>query len=141
MNQDWINGIFGGLLIGASVSVVLYFLGAITGVSGIIYKSTTQKLHTSTWERYFFAGMMLSGLLMFFFFPMTSENSDTLHPLALIAAGLLVGIGTRLGGGCTSGHGVCGMSRLSPRSIIATLTFVLAGVFAVALFRQLGVLP
>lgn len=140
MEQDWINGILGGLLIGASASIVLYFIGTVTGVSGIIYKTTTQKLQTNVWERYFFVGMMLSGFILFQLNPIANDQVDEIHPAILVIAGLLVGIGTRLGGGCTSGHGVCGMSRLSPRSIIATITFVLAGVLAVVFLRQNGVL-
>lgn len=127
----------GGALIGLSAVLLLWLNGRIAGVSGILYGVFTRQTSERNWRLLFVVGLILGGYLY---------QLATGHPLAtrtdfplslLILAGLLVGVGTRLGSGCTSGHGVCGISRLSARSTIATLTFVLAGVITTAFLRPL----
>jgi uncharacterized protein len=133
--------LLGGVLIGISVSLMLLWKGRVTGISGIVNGVLTPAKDDTLWRWYFIAGLVLGG------FVTKSFKSDVFSaPLntddwTIVVAGLLVGFGTVLGSGCTSGHGVCGISRFSPRSLVATLVFISAGVFGVAIFRQLGVLP
>lgn len=120
----------GGLLIGLSAVLMVMMAGRIAGISGIVgglFKPTQGDLG---WRLAFVVGMVAAPWiyqLLFGAFPFESQAS----PVLLVIAGLLVGYGTRLGSGCTSGHGVCGLSRLSPRSLAATLIFMAVG-FAVA---------
>ncbi len=128
MEQDWLMGLAGGLLIGLGAAVYLLGNGRIMGASGII-GGLVDRSGWSTWaERVvFLAGVFLLPLLLL---PLLGREADT-HltddPVVVIAAGILVGIGTRIANGCTSGHGVCGISRLSPRGIVATLIYIVAG--------------
>ena len=125
----------GGLLIGAAIWLMLIGLGRVTGISGIAVTAITERA-TSAWRFAFLAGLVLGGLVFARLF-----NTATVAVAStpwLIVAGLLVGFGTVLGGGCTSGHGVCGLGRRSPRSLVATLTFMAAGVATVALLRVLA---
>ncbi len=132
--------LFGGLLIGAAVSLMLYLNGRVTGVSGIIYGAVAAPTKGDrAWRWYFIFGMLGGGFILKFLQLDAFSGSLVTHPWTLVVAGLLVGFGTVLGSGCTSGHGVCGTSRLSPRSLAATVTFILTGVFAVYVFRKLGV--
>lgn len=123
--------LLGGGLIGIAVTVMLLFNGRVTGVSGIIASSLAKPNKNDLWRWFFLAGMLTGGILMSIlrpdFFVNLSDRSLTL----VIIAGLLVGYGTVMGSGCTSGHGVCGVSRFSIRSVIATLTFMLFGFFTV----------
>jgi uncharacterized membrane protein YedE/YeeE len=127
----------GGILIGTSAILLLWLTGRIAGISGILYGIFTRESAERHWRLLFVVGLMLGGFLYQFFThqPLTTRTDFPL-PL-LVSAGILVGIGTRLGSGCTSGHGVCGISRLSNRSIAATLTFMLAGIATVAIVRML----
>jgi uncharacterized membrane protein YedE/YeeE len=130
----------GGLLIGAAVSMMLYLNGRVTGISGIIYGATaTPTKGDRAWRWYFISGMLIGGFILKVLKPEAFSGRLPTPDWTLVIAGLLVGFGTVLGSGCTSGHGVCGTSRLSPRSVAATVTFILAGVFAVYVFRRLGV--
>ena len=132
-----LHGLIGGLLIGLAGAVMLLGLGRIAGVSGIAARATglggNMPLGTA-WA--FLAGLPIGALLI-------ARTTDW-HPASfasspmLIAAGILVGFGTRLGSGCTSGHGVCGVSRLSQRSLVATATFITAGVVTVFLLARIG---
>ena len=132
--------LFGGILIGAAVSLMLYLNGRVTGVSGIIYGATaTPTKGDRAWRWYFISGMLVGGFILKTLRPDAFSGGLPTQDWTLIIAGLLVGFGTVLGSGCTSGHGVCGTSRLSPRSLAATLTFIFAGVLAVFVFRELGV--
>lgn len=132
--------LLGGILIGASVSLMLYLNGRATGVSGIIYGATAAPTKGDlAWRWYFISGMLFGGFILRIFRPEAFSGGLTTQDWTLVAAGLLVGFGTVLGSGCTSGHGVCGTSRLSPRSLAATLTFLFAGILAVFVFRKLGV--
>ena len=125
----------GGLLIGAAVWLMLVGLGRVTGISGIAATAITEP-STSAWRFAFLAGLILGGLMFARFFN-TATVAVATTPW-LIVAGLLVGFGTVFGGGCTSGHGVCGLGRRSARSLVATLTFMAAGVATVALLRALA---
>ncbi len=139
MNQDWINALLGGVIIGISVSLMLLWNGRVTGISGIINGALSPVKGDTVWRVLFIAGLFLGGLTLRALNPNVFSGNLPTETWTTVAAGLLVGFGTILGSGCTSGHGVCGISRLSPRSIVATLVFILAGVVAVAAFRKLGV--
>lgn len=128
----------GGALIGLSVSILLLANGRIAGISGIYGTALTGGSGPTRWRWLFVAGLVVGGAILFgvapAYFAVTTER-----PLWAIAlAGLAVGIGTRLGSGCTSGHGVCGISRLSRRSLVATATFLTTGGITVAIARALG---
>ena len=132
--------LIGGLLIGVAVSLMLFLNGRVTGVSGIIYGATvTPTKGDRAWRWYFISGMLIGGFILKMLKPDAFTGGLPTQEWTLAVAGLLVGFGTVLGSGCTSGHGVCGTSRLSPRSLAATLTFIFAGVVAVFVFRKLGV--
>jgi uncharacterized membrane protein YedE/YeeE len=138
---DWIYALLGGILIGLAVSLMLFLNGRVTGISGII-NGTLQPVKGDTqWRWFFVGGLFLGGLTLRVLNPATLPAEFVSPPLATVIAGLLVGFGTIMGSGCTSGHGVCGISRLSPRSLVATLSFILAGMIAVFVFRKLGILP
>jgi uncharacterized membrane protein YedE/YeeE len=127
----------GGALIGIAASLLLIGYGRIAGISGIASNVLVGKTGDRGWSTAFLSGLVLAGIAASMFRHDAIGHSP--RPLALVAAaGLIVGVGTRVGSGCTSGHGVCGVSRLSPRSLIATLTFVGSGVVTVALLRWLG---
>lgn len=130
----------GGILIGAAVSFMLYLNGRVTGVSGIIYSAAVLPTKGDrAWRWYFIGGMLIGGFILKIFKADAFSGDLATQDWTLVVAGLLVGFGTVLGSGCTSGHGVCGTSRLSPRSLAATVTFIFTGVFAVNVFRTLGV--
>lgn len=139
MNQDWINALFGGVLIGVSVSLMLFWNGLVTGISGIINGALLPVKGDTSWRVLFIAGLFLGGLALKALSPNVFSGSLPTETWTTIVAGLLVGFGTILGSGCTSGHGVCGISRMSPRSLVATIIFITAGVITVAVLRQLGV--
>jgi uncharacterized membrane protein YedE/YeeE len=140
MQQDWINALIGGVIIGISVSLMLLWNGRVTGISGIIYGALTPTKGDTSWRMQFILGLILGGLTLKALNPNVFSGSLSTENWILVVAGLLVGFGTILGSGCTSGHGVCGISRMSPRSLIATISFIAAGVIAVAIFKYLGVL-
>lgn len=123
--------LLGGGLIGLAVTLMLLFNGRVTGISGIIYSGISKPSREGLWRWFFIFGLFLGGILMNIMNPALLANT-TGRGLGVIAiAGVLVGYGTVMGGGCTSGHGVCGISRWSLRSMVATLTFMLFGFFAV----------
>lgn len=131
------SALAGGALIGLAASVLLIGYGRIAGISGIAGNLLLGKAGDRAWRAAFLGGLLLAGLAAAWLAPGALGASP--RPLAAVAAaGLLVGIGTRLGSGCTSGHGVCGLSRLSPRSLVATLAFILSGVITVTLLRWVG---
>ena len=141
MQPDWIFGLIGGLLIGTGGAIYLLINGRIMGASGIVGGLVDGSGLSSKWERFsFLAGVFLLPLLLL---PLLGpiETHITPNLLVLVIAGLLVGIGTRMANGCTSGHGVCGISRLSLRGIVATAFYIGAGGLTVVLFRHiLGVI-
>ena len=125
----------GGLMLGVATVVLLLGIGRIAGISGIA-ASLLKPKKVELWQVLFILGLIISPLLYQLFATLpTMEVTDSL-PL-LITAGLIVGFGTRLGSGCTSGHGICGNARLSPRSMAATVTFMLFGIVTVYIGRQL----
>ncbi len=140
MQQEWINALIGGSLIGISVSLMLLWNGRVTGISGIINGLFSMKKGDTSWRTLFVVGLFSGGLALKFIKPETLAGSWATEMKTLIIAGLLVGFGTVMGSGCTSGHGVCGISRLSPRSLTATVAFMAAGIVAVFVFKKLGVL-
>ena len=125
----------GGILIGIAASMMLLFNGKVAGVSGIFGGMLFQQGKERAWQLSFIAGLIAGGILLYIINAEFFENSSGRGLLTAIIAGLLVGIGTRVGGGCTSGHGVCGIGRLSGRSLVATVTFMFAGMVIVALVQ------
>ena len=141
MNPDWLNALWGGIIIGLSVSLMLLLNGRVTGISGIINGALAPVKGDTAWRLLFILGLFLGGLFLKFLNPEVFSGSLPTGMGTTVVAGLLVGFGTIMGSGCTSGHGVCGISRLSLRSIVATVSFIGAGVVAVFIFKSLGVLP
>lgn len=124
----------GGLMLGVATVILLLGIGRIAGISGIV-SSVLKPKNIEMWQVLFIAGLIISPLLYRLVKPLPVLDISTSIPL-LIAAGLLVGFGTRLGSGCTSGHGICGNARLSPRSMAATVTFMLFGILTVYIGRH-----
>lgn len=127
--------LFGGVLIGLAVVGYLYVNGRIAGISGLIAQVLQPKSMLKSYAFWFLLGLLITPFIYQFF--IQPEIVLVSSPIALIIAGLLVGFGTRLGSGCTSGHGICGISRLSIRSIIATMIFMFAGIVTVYIARHL----
>lgn len=140
--QDFtpLSALAGGVLIGLAASVLLIASGRVAGISGIVGGLLTPTRGDRLWRALFVLGLVVAGVGAALLAP-ERVGSSPRSLTTLMVAGLLVGIGTRLGNGCTSGHGVCGISRLSPRSLLATLTFIATGVLAVGAFRLLGGAP
>ncbi|NHB58417.1 YeeE/YedE family protein [Acinetobacter sp. 194] len=132
--HDYVLALLGGSLLGVSVVGYLYLHGRIAGVSGLIAQVLNPKTVMKTPALWFMLGLVITPFLYGAFTAPTIELDGS--PMWMIVAGLLVGYGTRLGSGCTSGHGICGISRLSLRSIVATLTFMLAGFITVYVIRH-----
>jgi uncharacterized membrane protein YedE/YeeE len=126
----------GGVLIGLAASAMLVLNGKVAGISGIFGGALWPRAKELLWRLLFLSGLLAGGVLAAVVHPESMSPSP--RPMIVVAvAGLLVGIGTSLGNGCTSGHGVCGISRLSPRSIVATMTFMATGALTVFLARLL----
>ncbi len=126
----------GGVLIGISTALFLLLNGRIAGISGILGGLLRPAAGDIAWRVVFILGLVGSPLLFQMFSPLPAVQIDA-DTATLIVAGLLVGVGTRYGSGCTSGHGVCGLSRLSPRSLVATGAFMAAGFVTVFVVRHL----
>ena len=122
-----LSAMLGGALIGLAVSMLLLFNGRVGGISGIVDGLMKPSSEGWDWRVFFTLGLLAGGLAVLVSMPAAFEVGITRSTPALAGAGLLVGFGTRLGSGCTSGHGVCGMSRLSTRSIVATCVFMFTG--------------
>ncbi len=127
MIESILYAILGGALIGLASSWFLYAKGRIAGISGIVGGLLGVWDSNSSWKLTFLIGLLLGGGLLVLMFPQAIVPPTGRSIYFVAAAGLLVGFGTRLGNGCTSGHGVCGLSRFSTRSLIATCTFMLTG--------------
>lgn len=140
MNPAWINAIFGGVLIGLAVSLMLFLTGRVAGISGITNGLLSFNKNDFNWRLAFVFGLVAGGFILKLINPDFFLNLYQISTVQAIAAGLLVGFGTIMGSGCTSGHGVCGISRLSVRSILATLVFIFAGVLTVYVLRAAGVI-
>jgi uncharacterized membrane protein YedE/YeeE len=126
----------GGVLIGLAAVALLYFNGRIAGLSGIVNGVLRPKQGDVAWRVVFIAGLLTGALLIRLFHPEAMQIRIDVSLPAIIAGGLLVGLGTRIGNGCTSGHGVCGVGRLAPRSIVASLVFVAAAVATTYVLRH-----
>ncbi len=138
MEQSWVLGLIGGLIIGTAGAVYLLFAGRILGPTATLFGIWTPDADRRE-KLAFMAGLAGVPLIISQALPYETHASSNLGWLVL--GGLLVGFGTRLANGCTSGHGVCGVSRASPRSVAATVVFVAAGILTMALLRTiLGVL-
>ncbi|MEY3878287.1 MAG: YeeE/YedE family protein [Methylophilaceae bacterium] len=131
-----IQSVIGGGLIGIAVSILLLFNGKVLGVSGILGELFNHRLSQNYWRLFFIIGLLISPIICNTFkpIPLTEMTSNN---LLIIAGGLLVGFGSRLGSGCTSGHGVCGIARFSLRSLIATMTFILFGFMTVYVMQKM----
>jgi len=141
IQEAWIFGLIGGLMIGSAAALYLLVNGRIMGASGILGGLIDGSARSNATERVaFIAGLIVvPGVLAMAMGG--AQTNISANPVVIIAAGLLVGIGTRLANGCTSGHGVCGISRLSRRGIVATMIYLLAGGLMMFLFRHiLGVI-
>jgi uncharacterized protein len=132
-----ISALIGGGIIGIAATLLLVGSGRIAGISGILGGLLVPTRGDRMWRALFMLGLLVAGVVAAFVAPESIGSSPRSLPV-LAVAGLLVGVGTRIGNGCTSGHGVCGISRLSPRSLIATVTFITAGMIMVRLFTLLG---
>ena len=130
--------LIGGTIIGIAASLMLVFNGRITGISGILSGVLRPMKGDTLLRSLFLVGLLIGGLILRFIRPESFESlSQNMSLWDYVVAGLLVGYGTLLGNGCTSGHGVCGNSRLSFRSMVATITFITFGVISVAIFKIL----
>ncbi|MGA1598418.1 MAG: YeeE/YedE family protein [bacterium] len=126
-----VGPLVGGVLIGIASAMMMYFNGRIAGISGIFEGVIKPASGDFVWRAAFVGGIVGGGLLMLFMTPESFADVSG-RPVYLAGlAGLLVGIGTRIGSGCTSGHGVCGVSRMAPRSLVATGTFMATGILTV----------
>lgn len=138
MNAEWTSALLGGAIIGVAVTLMLLLNGRVTGVSGIVGGLISSFKEKKSWRIMFILGLFSGGLVIRALHPeklgVPIPNEDWM----VVVAGLLVGFGSSMGSGCTSGHGVCGISRLSPRSIVATIVFMAAGITAVFLFKKMG---
>jgi uncharacterized membrane protein YedE/YeeE len=144
MNIDWQHftpwaSLIGGLLLGVASAVFILINGRILGISGILGGLLPPKVGDISWRVAFLLGMLAAPTVFMTLAPagFASEPRIDAGFWTVIVAGLLVGIGTRYASGCTSGHGVCGLSRLSPRSLVATLSFMGAGFFIVYIVRHI----
>lgn len=141
MNHEWLMGLLGGGLIGTSAAIFLLANGKVMGASGLV-GGLVDKSGMGNWQERlaWIAGLVLIPAAMTLLFGLKPTNITSNIPLIIIA-GLFVGIGTRVANGCTSGHGICGISRLSFRGIVATVFYICAGGLTVALFKHaLGVI-
>ena len=137
--NEYILALLGGGLIGIAATILLFTYGRVLGVSGILGGMLVRSWTRETWRIFFVLGIISGGFVASQFFPQNFFVESSPKVFNLILAGLLVGFGTQVGSGCTSGHGVCGMSRISKRSIVATLVFISAGITTVLIMRSMGV--
>jgi len=129
------SALYGGILIGISASILLLFNGRIAGISGILYRLIFNPFDSTerNWRLAFLVGLMVGGYLLL---PIDFELREGYSQILLALSGLAVGIGTQIGNGCTSGHGVCGIGLLASRSIVATIVFMLSGIITVTILSS-----
>jgi uncharacterized membrane protein YedE/YeeE len=144
MTIDWNHftpwlSLSGGLLLGVSAAMFILVNGRVLGISGIVGGLLVPKKGDAGWRIAFLLGMAVSPLIFRMLMPPDMVQAPRIDAgyLSVVVAGLLVGLGTRYGSGCTSGHGVCGLSRMSPRSLLATITFMATGFLTVFVLRHL----
>ena len=138
MNESILNALYGGALIGFAASVLMLFNGRVAGISGVLGGLTPPVATSRGWRASFLTGLSIGGLSLLWMMPDAVQAPVGRDGTHLILAGLLVGYGTQLGNGCTSGHGVCGISRFSTRSITATMVFITTGILTTTAVRLLG---
>ena len=141
MSIDWqqftpFSSLAGGILIGVASVMFILLVGRIAGISGILGGLLAPARGDVGWRLAFLGGLVAAPLLYMLFAPLPAMTIDAGYGM-LALAGFLVGLGSRYGGGCTSGHGVCGLSRLSVRSLVATMSFMMAGFATVYVVRHL----
>ena len=140
---DWINftpwsALAGGILLGLASAAFILLNGRVLGISGILGGLLVPRRSDASWRVFFLMGLLLAPVTLGLLAPtLIATPRIEASNAAIVAAGLLVGLGTRYGSGCTSGHGVCGLSRLSPRSMVATLAFMASGFLTVYVIRHL----
>lgn len=131
----------GGLLIGGAAALLFVSLGRVAGISGIVWRSVSDAVsfnfNDSVWRIAFIVGLIAGPVAAHAFFEIPVPSAPQGGALLAVLGGLVVGLGTRLGSGCTSGHGICGMARFSVRSIVATLSFMAAGFVVVFVVRHM----
>jgi uncharacterized membrane protein YedE/YeeE len=135
MVMDWWYGLLGGGLIGLSATLLLAFNGRIAGISGMV-NGAISFARAESWRWIFLVGMLGGGALYEYGLAPSPTPTYGFTPVTMVVAGLLVGFGTRMGNGCTSGHGVCGLGRLSVRSLAAVISFMVAGFVTVFITRH-----
>ncbi|MFB2917217.1 MULTISPECIES: YeeE/YedE family protein [Aerosakkonema] len=134
-NFNWVYALIGGISIGLSATLLLAFNGRIAGISGIVNGAIAFSKQ-EFWRWLFILGMLLGGILYENVLAPQPTPTAAFTPWAMIIGGFLVGFGTRMGSGCTSGHGVCGLGRLSMRSLVAVLTFMITAILTVFVVRH-----
>lgn len=130
-----LSALLGGAFIGLAASLLWLTNGRVAGISGIVGGLVPGKAGDISWRVAFLAGLLAVGVVAALVAPATLAVSSLRGPVVMLVAGVVVGFGTRLGNGCTAGHGVCGLSRGSPRSLVATLTFMATGIATASLIR------
>jgi uncharacterized protein len=133
----WAIALMGGVLIGLAATLLLWLNGRVAGVSGILNGVLFPQAGDTTWRVAFLLGLIAAGGLYMALVPGAPSPRTEFSRVALIVAGFLVGFGARMGGGCTSGHGVCGLGRLSLRSFVAVLTFMTTAIATTFLVRHI----
>lgn len=141
VNFTPVASLVGGLMIGGAATIMMLFTGKIAGISGVtkgfLFGNNTP--HERNWRMSFIIGILLGGVIVAQIMPDVTAKVGNFNYIQMIIAGLLVGIGTSLGNGCTSGHGICGLARRSPRSLASVVTFMAFGFISVyVLFHVLG---
>ena len=134
--EQWMTALAGGVLIGLAATVLLWLNGRIAGISGIVSGVLLPKPGDSAWRVAFLVGLIAAGGLYMAMVPGAPLPRTDFSRAGLVLAGLLVGFGTRMGNGCTSGHGVCGLGRLSLRSLAAVVTFMATAIVTTFLIRH-----
>ncbi|HEY9662355.1 MAG TPA: YeeE/YedE thiosulfate transporter family protein [Allocoleopsis sp.] len=135
LELNWITALVGGLLIGISATILLAFNGRIAGISGIL-NNAIEFVSSAVNSWLFLIGLLAGGALYEYGLATHPTPSSAFDPLLMLVSGFLVGFGTRMSNGCTSGHGVCGLGRLSPRSIVAVPTFLITAMVTVFVIRH-----
>jgi hypothetical protein len=136
MMASWAAALLGGVLIGLAATLLLWLNGRVAGVSGILNGIVFAKSQDTAWRVAFLVGLVVAGGLYMAWVPGASQPRTDFSRAGLIVAGLLVGFGTRMGNGCTSGHGVCGLGRLSLRSLVAVITFMATAIATTFVVRH-----
>ncbi len=136
--NGWMSALAGGVLIGMAATLLLWLTGRIAGISGIVGGVLMPRRGEVVWRIAFVLGLIGAGAAWLWWVPGAYVPRQGFSPVLLVIAGVLVGFGTRMGNGCTSGHGVCGLGRLSPRSLAAVLTFMAAAIVTTYLVRHVA---